>query len=238
MISTSSYPEISPLRTRLAKLAPLGPVMMTALAMAERNHLLSPARREMKAERSLISKPRAILSGWAFRQRILADGRRQILNFLIPGDVIGYRTHRDPIESSSIVAVTDVVTCAMPDAEPGTDLAEAYAVSAALDMHYLVSHAVRLGRFTAQERLIDWYLETQGRLELAGAGSSDQFNVPLTQELLADLLGLTNVHVNRTLQALRREGLLVAQGGTITLGDRARLQSMVDYRSPRLVPNG
>lgn len=237
MISASAHPKISAVQTRLAKLARLDPAVLSALAMAERNYVRSSARREIRAERDSIIKPRAIVSGWAFRQRILTDGRRQILNVLIPGDVIGHRAHRNPVESASIVAVTDVVTCAMPDAEHGTELAEAYAVSAALDTHYLVAQAVRLGRFTAQERLIDWFLETQGRLALAGAASGDQFAVPLTQELLADLLGLTNVHVNRTLQVLRRDGLLVSQGGTITLSDRARLQAMVDYRSPRLIPN-
>lgn len=238
MISSDPHSRSSPLRTRLSKLARLDPAAMALLTAAERDVHRSSPRREMVTERYLLRKPRAILSGWAFQQRILRDGRRQIFNFLIPGDVIGLRTHREPAESSSIVAVTEVVTCAIPEAEAGTELAEAYAISAALDKHYLVAHAIRLGRFTAQERLIDWFLEMQGRLELTGAPVGDHFAVPLTQELMADALGLTNVHVNRTLQVLRHEGLLISQGGTVTLGDRARLQALVDYRAPRLVPDG
>lgn len=237
MISSSSASAPTPLLIRLSELARLEPWVITALAAAERDRRRSPAKREMVAERELLRKPRAILSGWAFQQRILTDGRRQILNFLIPGDVIGLRTHLEPVESSSIVAVIEVVTCAVPEAEPGSELAEAYAVSAALDGHYLVAHAIRLGRFTAQERLIDWFLEIQGRLALTGIGRDDQFPVPLTQELLADLLGLTNVHVNRTLKLLHREGLVTAQGGTITLSDQPRLRLMVDYRTPHLVRN-
>ncbi|MEG3164800.1 Crp/Fnr family transcriptional regulator [Sphingomonas sp. PB2P19] len=234
-ISTDPRPKVSPLRARLCRLARLDAATLTALATAERDQRRWPARREMVGEGDLI-KPRAIVSGWAFQQRILGDGRRQIINFLIPGDLIGVCAHRQPVESASIVAVTEVVTCALPIAQAGTELAEAYALSAALEMHYLVQHSIRLGRLTAQERLIDWFLEIQGRLKLAGIVASDQFTVPLTQELLADTLGLTNVHVNRTLQVLRREGLLGAQGGTITLTDRAHLQSLVDHRPPRFVP--
>ena len=209
---------------------------MAALSIAERDRRRFPARREMVSEGDAIRKPRAILSGWAYQQRILTDGRRHILNFLMPGDLIGFCDHRTPAGSSSIVAVTEVVTCAVPDAVAGSDLAEAYALSVALDRHYLVQHAIRLGRLTAQERLIDWMLETQGRLMLAGLVSGDDFTTPLTQELLADALGLTNVHVNRTLQVLRRQGLLSLHGGAISLTDRALLRSMVDYRPSRLIP--
>lgn len=217
-------------------MAALDAVTMDALGVAERDQRRSPARREMVAEGDVIRKPHAVLSGWAFQQRILTDGRRQILNFLIPGDLIGMSSHRNPAASSSIVAVTEVVTCALPTADAGSELAEAYALSAALEKHYLVEHTVRLGRLTAQERLIDWFLEMQGRLTLAGLASGDEFAVPLTQELLADSLGLTNVHVNRTLQVLRRADLLVSQGGTISLLDRPRLESMVGHRTPGFIP--
>jgi CRP-like cAMP-binding protein len=227
---------LSPLATRLSRLARLDAATLAALAQAGREQRRSPPRREMIAEGDVIRKPLAVLSGWAFRQRILSDGRRQIVDFLIPGDLIGLGTHRHPIESPSIVAVTQVVTCVVPDADAGTELAEAYALSAALEKHYLVQHTIRLGRLTAQERLIDWFLEMQGRLTLAGIVSGDAFSVPLTQELLADTLGLTNVHVNRTLQVLRREGLMSAQGGAISLTDRAQLQMMVDHQPPRFIP--
>ena len=192
----------------------------------------------MVREGDHIRKPQALVSGWAFEQHILADGRRQILSVLIPGDLIGVRGHQSPFGSRSIVAATQVVTCAVPEADIGTDLEDAYAASAALEKQYLIQQTIRLGRMTAQERLIDWILETQARLMLAGVVSGNEFAVPLTQELLADALGLTNVHVNRTLQILRRDGLLSFHGGAVSLLDRPRLQSMVGYRAPGRIETG
>ena len=110
---------------------------------------------------------------------------------------------------------------------------DAYALSAALDEHYLMAQITRLGRFSASERLIDWMLETQERLMLAGLADGNRLSVPLTQEFLADTLGLTSGHVNRTLQALRRENLLTIADGTIVLLDQQRLEKMVHFKPAR-----
>lgn len=84
------------------------------------------------------------------------------------------------------------------------------------------------------ERLADWILETRERLELVDLATADRFALPLTQELLSDTLGLTTVHINRTLRAMRRDGLIEHRGGTMFLLDRDRLEKLADYR-PRSV---
>ena len=227
-------PSISPLSTRLSRLAPLEAGDMEALREAERNQRRLPARRELIREDETIRERRALLSGWACRQRILSDGRRQILGFLLPGDLIGVCQHTNPLASTTVVTINEAVMCPAPAAEPGSGLSEAYARSAALEERYFLAHITRIGRLNAYERLVDWLLETQERLAFVGLSTADQFPLPLTQEMLADALGLTSVHVNRTLQAIRRDGLLTLRGGMMSLPDRVRLEKLVDYRPARV----
>jgi CRP-like cAMP-binding protein len=232
--SKALLPHMAALSTRLSRLVGLDTAEVEALRAAEREQRRSPARRELIAEGEPLRDRRALLSGWACRQRILSDGRRQTLGFLLPGDLIGVCHHSNPLASTSILAITDVIMCPAPTAAPESGLAEAYARSAALEEHYFLSHITRLGRLDASERLADWLLETQERLALVGLPASDQFPLPLTQEMLADALGLTSVHVNRTLQAMRRDDLLTLRGGMISFSDRDRLEKMVDYRPARV----
>ena len=229
--SSTSLPARSPLVTRLSRLARLTSGELDALQAAERDQHRSLARREMITEGQRIREPRALLSGWACRQRILRDGRRQILSFLLPGDLVGVCRQNNPVAATAILAITDVVTCSLPGADDiGSGLAEAYAVSGAIDEHYLLRNITRLGRLDARERLADWIVEVRERLALAGLCSGNEVSMPLTQELLADALGLTSVHVNRTLQGMRRDGLLTSRGGVISLHDRVRLEDLVEQR--------
>ena len=85
--------------------------------------------------------------------------------------------------------------------------------------------------------MADFLLEMRDRLAAAGLGSSDRFPLPVTQEAMADLLGLTSVHINRTLQALRRDGLLELRSGVARLGDVDRLAELADYR-PAVIAAG
>lgn len=227
-------PETAALSTRLSRLVLLAAADVQALHQAERDRRCISARQEIVGEAQPIRERRALLSGWACRQRILMDGQRQILSFLLPGDLIGVCHHRNPLAATTIVGVTEMVMCVAPPAEEGSSLAEAYARSAALEERYLVAQITRLGRLNAYERLADWLLETRERLAMVGLSGGDRFALPITQEMLADALGLTSVHVNRTLQAMRRDGLLKLQGGMITLLDRDRLERLVDHKPTRI----
>jgi CRP-like cAMP-binding protein len=224
----------SPLSSRLSRLVQLRPAELQALQAAERNMRRAPAKRELLIEGAPIRHGRALLSGWACHQHILLDGQRQILSFLLPGDLIGVCRHSRPVASTTIVAITEVTTCVVPEAQPGSGLAEAYAHSAALEQHYLLAEITRLGRLNAYERLADWFLETHERLAFNGLAGVDQFALPLTQEMLADALGLTSVHVSRTLQALRCDGLLELQGGVAMFPRRSELEALIGYKRARV----
>ncbi|WP_165611271.1 Crp/Fnr family transcriptional regulator [Sphingomonas jatrophae] len=193
------------------------------------------ARREILSEGAVVEAPMLLLSGWAARYRLLMDGRRQILGVVLPGELLCHQQHRGPVALSSAVALTDVVLSAAPAADRTGNTAgleEAYAVSAALNEHYLLQQIVRLGRMSALERIADWLLEVRERLLAVGLVSGNAIHLPVTQELIADTLGLTSVHVNRTIQTMRREGLVEIRGGWVTFLNVDKLRAMVDFRAP------
>ena len=224
----------SALATRLSRLVELDPADVAVLTEAGSAQRHYSARREIMAEGQPIREQRALVSGWGYRQRIVSEGRRQILSFVVPGDLIGVYPQSQPLAAAALLAITELSICPAPTATPGSRLAEAYARSAALDERYLLAQVTRLGRYSAYERLADWLLETYYRLALAGLVVGDRFRLPLTQELIADALGLTSVHVNRTLRAMRHDGLIDLHVGTAFLLDRTRLAKLVDYEPPRV----
>jgi CRP-like cAMP-binding protein len=170
----------------------------------------------------------------------MPDGRRQIFSLLLPGDSFGF-AGRPAL--SSVVALTALETvdasavqeAVRRGAAPG--LARALAGAELLADSLLLDHAVRLGRLTAFERVAHFLLELQQRLEVAGLGDRQRFPLPLTQEMLADTLGLSIVHVNRTLQQLRRAGLIELRSGVAILLEPDSMARSCDYRTTGLAPS-
>ncbi|HYG27415.1 MAG TPA: Crp/Fnr family transcriptional regulator, partial [Caulobacteraceae bacterium] len=135
-------------------------------------------------------------------------------------------------------SVTALTALEVADAEPALAaaeageapcLAEAFAVARVQEERLLLDHMVRLGQQTAYERVAHFMIELQRRLQAAGLGDSQRFPLPLTQEILADALGLSVVHVNRTLQQLRREGLIELRSGVAILLKPDIMAQIADY---------
>jgi len=125
------------------------------------------------------------------------------------------------------VALEPAVYCFAPAANGTDNLTRAYARDQLAQRLHMVDNIVRLGRMDARERVIDMLLEIYERLLLSGEVAGTSFHVPLTQECFADVLGLTPVHLNRTLQSCRRDGDLTWQGKSVVLHDPAGLASRV-----------
>lgn len=225
---------IPPARHRLSRLAPLDNAAIAALNEAIGRPQLFRPRRDLMVEGRDIAGPHLILSGWAARVRILLDGRRQFLNFLLPGDIVGLYHHQRPVAPTSIITLTEVTTCVPPDLGALPALDEAYAISHALDEAYLLAQIARLGRMNAMERIGDLMLELHERLELSELTHGRSFDLPITQETLADALGLTAVHVNRMLQAARRGGDLIWSSRSMTIPDPHALARKVGRASIRV----
>jgi CRP-like cAMP-binding protein len=180
-------------------------------------------------------KQLVIVSGWGCETRILPDGRRQIFSFLLPGDVVDL-TRSAQVERRTFMSLTrleivdaEVLIAAEPnDAE---SVAESLRLVAARTEDRLLDHMVRIGRLSAKERVLNLLLELHDRLQAVGMVKEDTFRLPLTQEVFADALGLSIVHINRTLQQLRRAGRITLKAGSVTLHDRPKLSAYACYEN-------
>ncbi|TCU51854.1 CRP-like cAMP-binding protein [Novosphingobium sp. PhB57] len=173
--------------------------------------------------------------GWACQFRTLRDGRRQILRVLPPGDVCNLDSLQTKNAPFGIKALTPVSTLsvarqhlsALCHGSPGI----AYSVIelALCENAMLNQWATCLGRCSAPERLAHLLCELAVRLGHDAGCEYASFDLPLTQEQMADVLGLTAVHINRMMQQFRRQGLLHTEGRTITLENMGALKNMAEF---------
>lgn len=177
--------------------------------------------------------PRILLHGWAAEQRVLSDGRRQILRFVLPGDIFGLKSkhHASVPAVTAISAVTFAPMHLMGASaeEEGSVFARIADTLSAETIQGLRNHVVRLGRLSAYERVAHLMLELYFRLDRVGLTDGPVFEMPLSQDVLADAVGLSTVHTNRVLQKLRGEGLLETRRNLYSLPNLERLAEVADY---------
>lgn len=177
-----------------------------------------------------------VVSGWACELRILPDGRRQIFGFMLPGEVIDERCTTS-IGSRGVIALSrlEVIDAdATLAGEPALRqlFSQAVAEAAVERENRLYDHILRLGALSARERVIHLLLDLRERMDRVGLVKGDSFRVPLTHEVFADALGLSVVHINRTMKQLRQEGSVFFKSGLVTLLDPERLAIMSQYDLP------
>jgi CRP-like cAMP-binding protein len=198
-------------------------------------------RRRFVAGRDLIhqgglDQSSYILSeGWACSYKLLSNGSRQIVNFMIPGDFLGLRsallrTSDHNVEPITPVEASEVRVADLLDAfVKAPRLATAVLWALSRDEAMLVEHLVGLGRRNATERTAHFLLELAARLNLVGLGTKSGFACPLSQYLMADALGLSAVHVNRVLRELREAGYVTFQNGQVVFDDFDGLVAFADF---------
>lgn len=177
----------------------------------------------------------ALLSGWAIRFRTLDDGRRQILNVVLPGDMLALDAHVIDPAPASAAAITACHAAVFPPADILRMLAEQPRLAGALlwatarEEAFLGERLVSLGRRAAIDRVGHFFVELYHRLRLIGLAEETSFRVPLNLDHISDALGLSVVHASRTFGRLRNLNLLVRRGAAITLPDRAQLEARVEF---------
>ncbi len=185
-----------------------------------------------------------VLSGWAFRYKTLPDGRRQILNYALRGDLIGLQnTLSGPMEHG-VEALTDVRLCVFSRdklvglfaAQPVLALGITWL--AAREERFLDDHLLSIGRRTSEERIayLLWHLSVRARE--SGLDIGNGFDLPMRQQHLADTLGMSLVSFNKTLQRLRSQGCMSLNGRRLVIHDEKALIAVAkaDPRRPERRP--
>ncbi|MEO6434133.1 MAG: Crp/Fnr family transcriptional regulator [Sphingomicrobium sp.] len=223
-ISTQACRGDNPLIRKLGRFVPLTEAEREAL-----DELSRKSRHHVQGS-DLIEEgdnPRAvflILKGWAFRYKQLADGSRQIMAYLVPGDLCDIQIFLFETMDHSIGLLSDAEVVKIPSAEI-LDLMDRFPrIERALLWASLVDGAtlrewlLNVGQRLAKERVAHLFCELYVRLAVVGLVEEDgSIPLPLTQEELADTTGMTTVHVNRTLQRLRKEGLISTPKGRLKI---------------------
>ena len=197
---------------------------------------LASERRKLAKGDTLIpaaSGPHFVLEGWACQARILAPSRRQIFSVVLPGDLIGQL----PGDSDSDAAF-DYQALTQVTVIDAAALLIHPAISSAMNAlrdrarARLFDHMVRLGAYTAYESMAHLFLELHQRQAQIGLAEGGRFPFPVGQERLGEILGLSGVHVNRTLAKLKQDGHLLAGPGWYALPRLQELSAQMNYPLP------
>ncbi|MCR6500603.1 Crp/Fnr family transcriptional regulator [Shinella sp. CPCC 101442] len=183
-----------------------------------------------------------VLSGWAFRYKLLPDGRRQIMNYVLPGDLIGLQGSLMGEMDHSVEALTPVTLCVFERSklerlfERHASLAYDLTWIAAAEERILDEHLLSIGRRTALERTAYLLSFIHQRAHLAGVNGGRRV-IPITQQHVADTLGLSLVHTNKTLRKLADRKLMRWQDKGCEILDADGLQTLAGWeglqRGPR-----
>jgi CRP-like cAMP-binding protein len=183
------------------------------------------------------------LDGWLSRYRILHNGSRQIIDFVLPGEIFGLQAclFRDSLYS--VMTITQTSLSAIPRGmidnafEQNPQFSKALFWSAVCEAAILGEHLIDAARRSAYERVSHFLLELMVRLERINRTQAMSFDMPLTQELIGDALGLTVVHVNRTLRSLRDDKLIAMDGKRVRILDFEAMCLLSDFENSYLGEN-
>ncbi|HEV7255252.1 MAG TPA: Crp/Fnr family transcriptional regulator [Mesorhizobium sp.] len=203
------------------------------------------APRMLRADQDIVrqgdrpSQCSLLLSGWAYRYKVLGSGKRQIVAFHLPGDMPDLQSLLLPVADHNIATLSEAVVALVPHAQMRDFLARHPSLAPVFWRDTLIDAAifresmVNIGQRPATERIAHLLCETCLRLESIGlaeqVNGSRAFAWPVTQIELADASGLSSVHVNRTLQELRARGLIATKQGHVTIPDWDRLKALAEF---------
>jgi CRP/FNR family transcriptional regulator len=176
-----------------------------------------------------------VLEGWGFRYKTLENGSRQVLNFLLPGDFVGLQSSMFGELDHSVDALTRMRLCVFERKDvwelfrnhPG--LAFDLTWLATQEEKMLGSHLTAVGQKSARGRMAYLLLHLYKRCERRNLAASDRMIVPFSQSHLADLLGLSLVHTNKTLKRLEKDLLLSWNRNVIQFLDRKALMELAEF---------
>ncbi len=196
-------------------------------------------------ERDVTTHSCVMLSGFGIRHKVVADGARQIVAIHMQGDLVDLQNSLLTIADHSVQVLTESKVALIPRDEIKRLAFERPNVGMAMWFDTLVDGSIfrewiaNVGRRDARTRIAHLLCEFSLRLKVAGLGEATDYELPMTQEQIADTVALTAVHVNRTVKVLEAEGLITRRSSrSVTIGDWKKLAAAGDFDSNYLHLNG
>jgi CRP-like cAMP-binding protein len=241
-IGTDTSLAEHPFVARLSRLMKLSAADLRNLELIVESERLVKKRQDLVVVGDEYRNLCFVRDGYAIRYKLLRSGKRQILNVILPGDVIGFPVSFFDRSIYSVVALSDLTynVCSLDSyaqlccQQPQFGLALSWL--AAYEAAIYAEHIVDLGRRTPLERLAHFLLEIHDHLLAVGRAESTSFDLPFSQEVMADVLGLSVPHLNRVMQQLRAEKLITSRSRLVELNDIASLQTLAHYQPLKLMP--
>jgi CRP-like cAMP-binding protein len=225
-----------PFVARLARYIALSRDDLDGLRQLLEAELTIERRRDLVIDGYEFRKLCFVAEGFGARYKLLRNGKRQIINVILPGDLIGVPVSFLERASYSVVAVTDMKmhVCSIDSyvqlcyRRPQFGLALSWL--AAHEAAFYAEHIIDTGRRTPPERLAHFLLELHSRLAMVGRADDTGFDLPFSQEVLGDVLGLSVPHLNRMLSQLRFEGLVSVVNRRIEFPDLHAIQVRAHFQ--------
>lgn len=176
-----------------------------------------------------------VVEGFAFRYKLVGDGRRQILGLLLPGDFCDLQSIVLGPSDHYIAALTACTVADVPQDRVDALVFRDSRIARALWWATLVDESIvrewlaNMGQRAADRRIAHLFCELLLRQQIVGAAGANECAMPMTQPMLADILGITTIHVSRILRDLREEGLVRLQDRRLHVPDVARLRAFCDF---------
>ena len=176
-----------------------------------------------------------LVTGFAFRQKLVSDGARQIISFHISGEFIDLQNGLLEIADHNVQCLTSCSVATVPKGAVLELIATSPNAGRAIWLDTLIKSSlfrewvVNIGRRDAKARIAHLLCELAARLRASGASDGEMYDFPITQEQIADATGLTAVHTNRTLQVLRKAGLISLSSSRLVILDWEGLADVGDF---------
>jgi CRP-like cAMP-binding protein len=176
-----------------------------------------------------------IVKGFGLRSKTTAAGRRQILSIHVPGDIPDLQSLHLHVMDHDLVTLTECTlgfishTALRKLHRQRPDIAELFWRDTLIDAAMFREWIVNLGQRPAPSRLAHVMAELHRRLQVIGMTDGRSFDMPLTQEQIADALGITSIHANRVIKQLRTEGIIDIHRGRVSILDQRKFEELADF---------
>ncbi|MCB1947385.1 Crp/Fnr family transcriptional regulator [Nitrosomonas sp.] len=183
-----------------------------------------------------------VLNGWAIKYKMLENGDRQIVNFVLPGDIIGmfspiFSFSEHTVESISPMQLGNFQASRLVEVfRQVPKLAFVLAWMAGQDERILEEQIVRIGRRNSSKRMAHLMIELYRRMRLSGYAREEAVTLPVNQLLLSDALGLSHIHAHRIFRELEKNALIQRLSGRIILLNLPVLAALADFDESYLEP--